>query len=217
MNIRTLLMLVLGLAILAPEALFAQPGYMRGSSYRKGRSRSETRRERRPKKEKKARRRKAKDEEGVVEIQPSGSTKEDIEAYLQRRLAKLKKEHDSQQGFGRGMTAAWKKFWSDAYEERKLFEVRMARQRLNLFESLASLSPDYHAETVANFEKLQGTQIRSFEDDQLKKMAEYMTRQMGDLRNFADEQEKGYSGFVAEADAAWRAQKVSDRKEESEE
>lgn len=206
MSPRRFAVLILALAVVAPEILFAQPGYMRGAGSKKKEPVEAYEEEPEAKKEKpapKARKSASKDDKEAV----AGTTKESIEAYLQKRLERLKGVHDNQESFGKGFGSAWKKFWSDLFEERKLFEVRMARQRLNLFESLSSLSPSYHAGTISDFERLQSNQIKSFEDAQKAKMDEYFAKQLSDIKTFAMEQESIRLEFMNSAIKSWQAQK----------
>ena len=206
MSPRRFAVLILALAVVTPEVLFAQPGYMRGAGSKKKEPAEayDTEPEvKKAKPEPKARKSSPKEDKRIV----AGNSKESIEAYLQKRLEGLKGVHDNQDSFGKGFSQAWKKFWADLFEERKLFEVRMARQRLNLFESLSSLSPSYHAGTISDFERLQGNQIKSFEDSQKSKMDEYFAKQLSDIKTFAMEQESIRLEFMNSAIKSWQDQK----------
>lgn len=139
--------------------------------------------------------------------QGSANRKEAIEAYLKGRMEKLEKVYTVQQDFGRRFGEAWESFWSKVFEERKLFEVRIARQRHNLFESLASLEPAAHAQAIADFDKLQNNLIKSFEDAQKARMAEFFAKANADFKQFAAEQEKQRAAFTTEALQSWQAQR----------
>jgi len=157
-----------------------------------------------------------KDEEAESEPEPEVrkpmSSKEEIERHLQARIKTLKEFHKGQMIFGQRMNASWVKFWDKTYADRKLFDVRMARQRLNLFESLASLDVDSHAATVADFDRLQMTQIRAFESDIQKRMSSYLTQMMADLKVFTEDQEKKREEFNRSLIESWSDQKTT-RKE----
>ncbi|MFH1723120.1 MAG: hypothetical protein ABII00_00715 [Elusimicrobiota bacterium] len=207
MNIQTVLILALGLVMAAPGELFSQPGYMRKPSYR------EKSNEEAPEPKSRRRRREEKVEEPVEEPaeEPVGVSKESIEAYLQKRLNKLKKVYEDQDAFGLRRSGAWKNFWLKRYEERKLFEVRVARQRLNLFESLASLDPSYHGQTIADFERLQDNVIKSFESQQKEKMDEFFAGLTRDIEEYAKGQERIRADFLESAIEAWKSQKSASR------
>lgn len=199
MTLRSMLLLILGLAIMAPEGLFAQPGYMRrGGSYDDS-SRSK----------KRSKKRRRKNDDKVARPRTAGRDKESIENYLQARLKAIKKVYRAQGNFGRRMKSSWDNFWNKVYEDRKLFEVRLARQRLNLFESLASLDRSSHPAALTDFDKLQNTQTKAFENDLRKKMAQYFSQLNTDLRDYSAKQEKDRQEFVTQANQAWKAQKAA--------
>ena len=183
-------------------------GYRRGS--RVGSERP--RKEKKVKKSKKSRRKKKRSRNDDEESSPQvtvGSDKESIEAYLQSRLGEAKKNHKSQDKWGRGLTGAWSKFWTQMYDDRRKFEIRIARQRLNLFESLDSLDSSFHGQTISDFERLQTNIIKSFEAQQSQKMKDYFAVLLADLRSFQSEQEAGRVRLGREAAEAWRAQKAA--------
>lgn len=199
MTLRSLLLFILGFAVMAPEGLFAQPGYMRrGGSYDDS-SRSK----------KRSRKRRRKNDDKVARPRTAGGDKESIENYLQARLKAIKKVYRAQGNFGRRMKSSWDNFWNKVYEDRKLFEVRLARQRLNLFESLASLDRSSHPAALTDFDKLQNTQTKAFENDLRKKMAQYFSQLNTDLRDYSAKQEKDRQEFVTQANQAWKVQKAA--------
>lgn len=212
MSLRHLVVLALGLMLIAPEALFAQPGYMRGKSYRKRKDNGYSRR-----KPKRRERKERRYEEEVEEIDAAGTDKKTIEIYLQKRLLKLKKSYDKQSAFGRGMGAAWKKFWDRLYEERKKFEVGMARQRLDHFNLLGSLPSGGRAQSIADFERTQTNLIKNFEADQKSKMVDYFKRQIADLDDFHAEQEATRLGFMNAALKSLQGLDLADEEEERKE
>lgn len=206
MNARAILLAILGLAVVAPDWAWSQPGYMRRGPKPAADSAAEDEKEEKPKAEKPKRpaRRKVKNGEPV----PSGTDKASIEAYLQSRLKELKGTHKDRGVFGGKMKVGWDKFWDQLHEDRKQFEINMARQRLNLFDTLSSLDPTKHAATIRHFEQLQDTQIKGFEDDVKGRMDGYFKQLGADLREFALKQEKERMEFQSQAEAAWRAQRA---------
>ena len=48
----------------------------------------------------------------------------------------------------------WEEFWGKDREARKTFELRTARQAVDLFSTLETLDPKDHAPTIADFETL---------------------------------------------------------------
>jgi hypothetical protein len=215
MNRYRLLILAIAAAFLVPELAFAQAG-SRGGYSRNRAPVDDYERAEKPKKEKKKKKkrskRRKKSKESEEEEQPEmvvGSDKESIEAYLQRRLGQAKKGHREQDKWGRGMTSAWSKFWTQMYEDRKSFEIRIARQRLNLFESLDSLDETFHSQTIADFERLQSNIIKSFESQQQQKMSDYFSVLYSDLKAFQSQQDALRQQMAEEAMAAWKAQKAA--------
>ncbi|MFH2204628.1 MAG: hypothetical protein ABIJ96_16055 [Elusimicrobiota bacterium] len=223
MSFRALLLFAIGLALIMPDFAAAQIR-RRAKSKSSAQSSSsgsdydwelDEKEEKAPKKSKKRRQksrksRDDKDREEEPEDAPKKrpmSSKQDIEAHLQARIKTLQKFHRGQDLYGKRMSASWVKFWDKVYEDRKLFDVRMARQRLNLFESLASLDSVSHDETISDFERLQTTQIRAFELELKKQMHDYLTQMLDDLRGFTIEQEKVRDQFNRDLMESWRSQK----------
>jgi len=204
-------------AFLAPELAFAQRGSSMGGYRRASQSESEKPRKEKKvkkKKNKKSKRKKKRSRDEEEEQEPQmvvGSDKESIEAYLTKRLATAKKSQKSQDKWGKGLTHAWGQFWTQMYNDRKSFEIRIARQRLNLFESLDSLDPAFHGQTITDFERLQSNIIKSFESQQSQKMEDYFAVLFSDLRSFQSEQESTRVRMSQEAMDAWRAQKASSK------
>ena len=218
MNPYPLFFFALAFSILAPASSFAQAGSRRGgysrdssaSSRPAEREESKDEDKKADKKEKKSSRRKNDKSAPPKEAAPVlGTDKESIEAYLQQRLGEAKKAHREQDKWGRGLTTAWASFWSQMYEDRKSFEIRIARQRLNLFESLDSLDPTFHSQTIADFERLQTNIIKSFESQQHQKMQDYFAVLFSDLKAFQGQQQTLREQLAADAMAAWKAQKAA--------
>lgn len=144
------------------------------------------------------------------------SSKKALEAYLKDRSERIKQMHKSRQEFIAQETETWNTFWNKVKEDRLLFEVRIIRQRLDLFDSLASLESNSHAPSLVNFEKLQSEVIKTFEQQQKDKMTSFFADRDARSKSFAAQQEKDRAESVADAEAAWREQKGSLRGGESE-
>ncbi|MBI3554217.1 MAG: hypothetical protein HY077_17095 [Elusimicrobia bacterium] len=140
-----------------------------------------------------------------------GADKSRFEAYLKDRLSKIQDAHKMRMDFFDKEKTSWDNFWTRIRDERRKFEIRITRQTLDLFESLASLDPKDHAATVSNFEKLQNDLIKSFEQQQKQKMQEFFSDRESRWKEFAGEQEKERSEFVADAEAGWKENKASIR------
>ncbi len=138
-----------------------------------------------------------------------GIDKKRFEDYLKDRVAKIKAAQDARMKFFAQEEDGWKTFWVKIADERKKFEVRMTRQMLDMFESLASLDPKDHAETVANFERMQGDFMKSFEAQQKQKIQDFFAGQQQRWADFAADQEKERSDFMAEAQAGWEDNKTA--------
>lgn len=139
----------------------------------------------------------------------SGANKQAIEVYLKGRLNKLMKTYQAQGAFGRRLNGAWDAYWKKVYEDRNRFEVRVARNRLDLFESLGSLDAGAHGSAIADYERLQTNLWRSFEDKQKEEMAAFFNKVLSDVKEFSVEQEKRRQEFMTEATDSWQAQKSS--------
>lgn len=152
------------------------------------------------------------DEEDAKDRARPLSSRREIDAHLQSRIKQLKGFHKGQMRFGRRMNASWVKFWDKIYNDRKIFDVRMARQRLNLFESLASLDPSAHRGTVSDFERLQANQVKSFEANLKKQMMSYLFQLVVDLKDFTVEEEEKRAYFNRELMESWTSQKAKKKR-----
>lgn len=132
-----------------------------------------------------------------------GKDKGDIEKYLKHRIAALKTSHKSRLDFVAKDAKEWGEFWSKVKDERQLFEVRIARQRLDLFESLGSLDQKEHPTTISDFERLQSNQIKAFENSQKGKMSDFFAARDKRWKDYYSSQEKDRVSFAAEVDASW--------------
>lgn len=68
-----------------------------------------------------------------------GKDKGEIESYLKGRLTAIRAGNKAQSDFNTEENQRWSEFWNKLKDERELFEVRVAKQRLNVFDSLNSL------------------------------------------------------------------------------
>ncbi|MBI4386577.1 MAG: hypothetical protein HY551_04285 [Elusimicrobia bacterium] len=131
-----------------------------------------------------------------------------LEEFLRKRQAQLERDHKARMDFMARETELWTGFWSKVFEERSLFEVRIARQRLDTLESLASLDGKDRESALSDFEKLQVTQIKSFEDKQQRKMQEFFAQRQSRLKDFEMETEQGRAALANDAYAQWQAQRA---------
>jgi hypothetical protein len=123
-----------------------------------------------------------------------------INAYLTARLKQLQDSHRGQEAFGKKSAAAWADFWRQIYNDRKDFDIKMARQRLNHFQILDSLDPADRRQATADFEKTQAGLKRSFEVYQRRKLQEFFDQLATDVRNFSAEQGKWFEQFMVSAE-----------------
>jgi hypothetical protein len=136
-----------------------------------------------------------------------GIDKKRFEDYLKDRMGKIKSAQDARMKFFADEQTGWKSFWDKIADDRKKFEVRMTRQMLDMFESLASLDPKDHATTVSNFEKMQADFMKSFETQQKQKIQDFFATQQQRWSDFAADQEKERADFMAEAQSGWEDNK----------
>lgn len=136
-----------------------------------------------------------------------GKDKGEIEAYLKQRVAAIRAGNKAQSDFNSAESQLWQEFWNKVKDERELFEVRVAKQRLNVFESLDSLERSEHGKTIADFERMQSNVLRSFETTQKSKMTAFFASQAERTKAFAARQEKDRAGFAEDAEASWRTLK----------
>lgn len=132
-----------------------------------------------------------------------GKDKGDIEKYLKHRLAAIKTSHKQRLTFMGKDGKEWESFWNKVKDDRNLFEVRIARQRLDLFESLGSLESSEHPTTIADFERLQTNQIRAFEGTQREKMQDFFQARERRWKEYYVAQEKDRANFAAEVEDSW--------------
>ena len=133
--------------------------------------------------------------------------KKRVEAYLAERTKQLQDAHAARLEFSAHETLLWEEFWGKVRDARKTFELRTARQAVDLFSTLETLDPKDHAATVADFEKLRSNMVRSFEAQQKQKMAEFFAARDARWKTFTDAQERDRVAFAADAETAWQSDK----------
>ena len=215
-------LLIFGLAAFGPGAALAQPGYSRSAKPSKKEAPKEeasedpgytdeesTSEDEEPAKKPAKKKSKGQDEdEEAKPLKGRGSSDpQGIKSYLDGRLGQIKRSYVEQESFGKKLSGDWQQFWGKIYEERKVFELRMARQRINLFESLSSLDSRSHGETIGDYERLQANQIKAFEQGQKDKMSKFFTEVDSNMKRFENEQERLRSELLAQSVSSWESQK----------
>ncbi|MBI3298394.1 MAG: hypothetical protein HYZ75_09545 [Elusimicrobia bacterium] len=130
-----------------------------------------------------------------------------VEDHLRERLSVVQRNWHDQKAFGVKMGERWEKFFAEINADRKRFEASIARQRLNLFDTMASVGPSYQAQSVADFERMQSTMLKSFEASQKEKMDEFFGRLMEDIKSYSIDQDRKRSELVAVSMDAWKEQR----------
>lgn len=138
-----------------------------------------------------------------------------LEEYLRKRQAQLERDHKARMDFMARETELWTGFWNKVFEERSLFEVRIARQRLDTLESLASLDGKDRESALSDFEKLQFTQIKSFEDKQQRKTQGFFAERQARWKDFEIEAEQGRAACANDAYTQWQSQRAGWSKSDS--
>ena len=130
-----------------------------------------------------------------------------VEKYLAQRTKKLQDAHAARLAFSSRETLLWEEFWAKDQEARKTFELRTARQTVDLFSTLETLDPKDHASTINDYEKLRGTMVKAFEAQQKQKMQDFFAGREARWLQFASGQESDRAAFAADADVAWQDDK----------
>lgn len=149
------------------------------------------------------------DQAAAEDDRPAGVDKKRFETYLKERVTKISGHHKARMDFFAKEADTWNSFWTKVRDERKLFEIRTTRQTMDLFESLASLDARDHPATIADFDKLHGNVVKSFELQQKQKMTEFFAARETRWREFAADQERERVDFLAEAASDWQKSKTS--------
>jgi hypothetical protein len=143
----------------------------------------------------------------LSELKSSGVDKKRFESYVKRRVSKIMDHHKARMDFLAKESEIWTSFWTKVRDERKLFEIRIARQMLDVFESVSSLDPGDQANSLGDFEKMQSNVIKSFETQQKQKLSEFFAARDQRWKEFVAQQERERSDFLAESPADWQATK----------
>lgn len=149
----------------------------------------------------------AKTDEAPPPRRVSGDPKTAIADYLRERLTLADKSHGEDLAFGATVDERWKKFFDGLSEDRKSFETSMARQRLNLVETLSAVGPDYRARTIKDFEQMQSTMLKSFEASQQEKTDQFFGRLLEDVKAYQTAKERGRSELLDASLSAWKDEK----------
>ena len=131
-----------------------------------------------------------------------------VEAYLAQRTKKLQDAYAARLVFSSREALLWEEFWGKDRDARKTFELRTARQAVDLFSTLETLDPKDHASTIADYEKLRGTMVKAFETQQKQKILDFFSARETRWNQFADAQERDRVAFAAEAETAWQDDKA---------
>lgn len=143
----------------------------------------------------------------VVTRRNKRSEKVDLDAYLRGRRLRIQRVHKARMDFMDREFEAWTKIWGKVREDRSRFEVRIARQRTDISESLSSLDSRDRQTALADFEKLQAGVINAFETQQKQKMQNFFSQKEARWKEFVLEQEKERAAFLEDAQASWKIQK----------
>jgi hypothetical protein len=133
--------------------------------------------------------------------------KKRVEAYLAQRTKKLQDAYAARLVFSSREALLWEEFWGKDRDARKTFELRTARQAVDLFSTLETLDPKDHVSTIADYEKLRGTMVKAFEAQQKQKIQDFFAAREARWSQFADAQERDRVAFAAEAETAWQDDK----------
>jgi hypothetical protein len=143
----------------------------------------------------------------LSELKSSGVDKKRFEAYVKRRVSKIMDHHKARMDFLAKESDIWTSFWTKVRDERKLFEIRIARQMLDVFESVSQLDVNDQAASLSDFERLQSNVIKSFETQQRQKLTEFFGARDQRWKEFVGQQERERSDFLAESPTDWQATK----------
>lgn len=127
---------------------------------------------------------------------------------LKLRLAEIAKVFKNQMGFAKSELEVWKEFWTKARDERGLFEMRLAKQRDGFVESLRSLDPRDHGQSLVDYETMQNNVMRSFEENQSAKIREFILERENKIREFGATQESERSRLAQSTQDSWEEEKA---------
>ncbi|MFA6028512.1 MAG: hypothetical protein WC969_01530 [Elusimicrobiota bacterium] len=130
-----------------------------------------------------------------------------VKAYVENRVVELKRSAAEQDAYGRKLGDDWAAFWAKMNRERRQFELSIARQRLNLFETLATLEPSSYAQTLAKYESYQSQQIFAFDKAQKQALETFFSGMHADLRQFGSDQQKQHELAIKGLKSSWETMK----------
>lgn len=124
-------------------------------------------------------------------------------------MADIAKVYKSQIAFGGVENELWKEFWTKLRDERGLFELRLAKQREGFIESLRSLDPKDHGQGLLDFETMQGNAMNSFEENQDRKIKDFIAERLAKLKEFGEIQETQRAQLAEASLKAWGEQRAA--------
>ncbi|MFA6316307.1 MAG: hypothetical protein WC943_02725 [Elusimicrobiota bacterium] len=108
---------------------------------------------------------------------------------FQIRVAEIAKVWRSQIAFGKSESASWDEFWTAVRNERGKFEQRLTAERTAFVDSLKSLDPKDHGQSLLDFETMQSNKMKAFEESQATKIKDFIQQRESRLREFGIAQE----------------------------
>ncbi|HAH06109.1 MAG TPA: hypothetical protein DCM05_06210 [Elusimicrobia bacterium] len=206
------LILAVGVAALGYGMLAAQSDTGRGSKSKKAVAEDEFAEdeggeEAPPEEQAPAKKKAGKPARGEDEAPAEANETEMVKNYLKGRLSQLKRNHIEQEAFGKKFNSDWQEFWKGLYDKRRDFEIRIAKQRLNHFELLSSLSPSAHSTAIRDYEQQQNNLIKAFEQEQQDALKKFFVGVDANIKKFSADQEKQRQEFLNQTLASWDKQK----------
>ncbi|MBI5624423.1 MAG: hypothetical protein HY924_11650 [Elusimicrobia bacterium] len=108
---------------------------------------------------------------------------------FQIRVAEIAKVWRAQIAFGKGESESWNEFWTAVRNDRGKFEQRLTNERVAFVDSLKSLDPKDHGQSLLDFETMQSNKMKSFEESQATKIKDFIQQKESRLREFGLAQE----------------------------
>lgn len=126
---------------------------------------------------------------------------------LKLRKADINRVYKSQIAFGTTEFEEWKKFWTKLGKDRGLFEDRMGKQRVGFLDSLGSLDPKDHGQSLLDFENMQTNVMKSFEDNQAAMIREFVADRENRLKEFGAAQEAERARMAQDSLQTWNEER----------
>lgn len=108
---------------------------------------------------------------------------------FQMRVNEIAKVYKAQIVFGKTEADAWNEFWTTIRNERGKFEQRLTNERVAFVDSLRSLDPKDHGQSLLDFETMQANKMKAFEESQSVRIKDFIQQKEGRLREFGIAQE----------------------------